>query len=122
MVALVGEKNVVNVKVDDAAKAAIDALCKAHGQTQVAMMSRVYVWFSRQDDVIQKTVLGLLPKGMEPDIARLLLEKMARGGATTQPAGAEDELADSDLDAVEADESKPQRKKAGKQMPHPKAG
>lgn len=46
--------------------------------TEQWVASRVYEWFAKQDDVLKKGILGVLPKGYELDVARLALERMTQ--------------------------------------------
>jgi hypothetical protein len=59
------------------AKSVVTQLAKDLGMKEIAVVSRIYLWFSQQDEVIQKGVLNLLPKGYEADVCRLALERMA---------------------------------------------
>lgn len=54
----------------------------ARHATEVGMQprdaaNRLMDWFCEQNDTIQRGVLGLLPPSVAPDIARLVLERMA---------------------------------------------
>jgi|GEM_PF-5531630 len=45
--------------------------------SQVEALASIVRWFSEQDEVIRKEILGLLPKGYQIDLAKLLLQRMA---------------------------------------------
>ncbi len=66
--------------LDATEKKRLDELRDRVGMSQKEAATRLVRWFLAQDDVIQKTILRLLPQGMESDIARLILEKMTAGG------------------------------------------
>jgi hypothetical protein len=51
----------------------------SNGMTQVAVLSRIVQWFAAQPETIQAAVLGRYPVDIAPDIAKLLLERMAAG-------------------------------------------
>jgi len=76
------ERKILSIEVTEKAKQAIDLVSKETGVDKKQVASRLYEWFGEQDDLIQKGILGLLPKGMEVDIVRLALEKM---GESPQP-------------------------------------
>lgn len=59
------------------AKRAVEDLITRTGMTQQELVSRVYEWFGSQDEIIQHTVLGLLPKDYAPEIAGLVMAKLA---------------------------------------------
>jgi hypothetical protein len=51
----------------------------SNGMTQVAVLSRIVNWFAAQPETIQAAILGRYPVEIEPDVAKLLLERMASG-------------------------------------------
>ena len=51
----------------------------SNGMTQVAVLSRIVQWFAAQPETIQAAILGRYPVEIEPDVAKLLLERMANG-------------------------------------------
>jgi len=51
----------------------------SNGMTQVAVLSRIVQWFAAQPETIQAAVLGRYPAEIAPDVARLILERMANG-------------------------------------------
>ncbi len=73
------KRAVIRLQLDLSAKAALDELCRKRGMTQIAVLSRLVIWFSRQDEVIQASVLGhLSEKSLQP-VAERVLQKIARG-------------------------------------------
>ena len=78
----VATRNVIKISVTPAAKAVIEGIATKHDMKEIGVASRIYEWFTSQDDVVQKAILGMLPKGYESDVARLALERMAgsKGG------------------------------------------
>ncbi len=46
------------------------------GMTKKAIIERLFVWFSQQNEVIQSEVLGLLPESIRADIATRILQRM----------------------------------------------
>lgn len=61
------------------AKAVVSRIADDLGMKEIAVVSRIYLWFAEQDEVIQKGVLRLLPKGYEGEVCRLALERLAGG-------------------------------------------
>jgi hypothetical protein len=52
---------------------------QSNGMTQVAVLSRIVQWFAQQPETIQAAILGRYPAEIEPDVARLVLERMVDG-------------------------------------------
>ena len=71
------KRHIMRIELTGAAKTKLNTLSDKNGMTQVAMMSRMVEWFSAQGDVIQAAVLGRYPGEVEPDIAKLILKRMA---------------------------------------------
>ena len=51
----------------------------SNGMTQVAVLSRIVQWFAQQPETIQAAILGRYPAEIEPDVAKLLLQRMMDG-------------------------------------------
>jgi hypothetical protein len=60
-------------------RAKLTDVSHSNGMTQVAVLSRIVQWFAKQPETIQAAILGRYPVEIEPDIAKLLLERMAGG-------------------------------------------
>ena len=75
----VADRKVIKISVRPEAKATIKKFADQHGLKEIVVAGRMYEWFSEQDDVVQKAILGLLPAGMEADIAKLALKRIAAG-------------------------------------------
>jgi hypothetical protein len=45
--------------------------------TQKELVGRLITWFCQQDRVIQQVVLGQIPEEIAPDVAALVLERLA---------------------------------------------
>lgn len=74
-------QQVIKILATEAAKVIVKKHAAELGMKEMIVAGRVYEWFTRQDEVLVKGILGLLPKGYEPDIVRLALERIAKGGA-----------------------------------------
>ncbi|HLL90286.1 MAG TPA: hypothetical protein VK324_13385, partial [Tepidisphaeraceae bacterium] len=70
---------------DPEAKRKLDQLCKDRGMTQIAVLSRLVGWFTRQNDLIQTAVLGQLKGRDLQDLAELLVKRMAKGDESAGP-------------------------------------
>jgi hypothetical protein len=70
---------IMRIELTGPAKQKLSALSDRHGMTQVAMMSRLVEWFSSQSELIQAAAIGRYPGEIEPDIAKLILKRMADG-------------------------------------------
>jgi hypothetical protein len=67
----------MRIELTAGAKQRLATLSDRHGMTQVAMMSRLVEWFSSQNELIQGAVMGHYPGEIEPDVAKLILKRMA---------------------------------------------
>lgn len=80
----------INIELTEASKQRLEQLRAWNGMTQKEMVSRLITWFCNQDRVIQQVVLGQIPEEIAPDVAVVMLERMAavrqdrpQGGAAT---------------------------------------
>ena len=78
---MVRDRKIIPISVNASAKQVITRIADEHGMKEIAVASRIYEWFATQDDVVQKGVLRLLPKGYEAEVARLALERLAADAA-----------------------------------------
>jgi hypothetical protein len=82
------EKQAVKILTTSVARDIVKRTAAELGMKEQVVASRIYEWFSRQDEVLVKGILGLLHKGNEVDVARLALERLAAGGkGKTRTAG-----------------------------------
>ena len=51
----------------------------AQGMTQFALLSRLMEWFLAQDEATQAVAAGLFPEGIKPEVAKLILKRLAKG-------------------------------------------
>jgi hypothetical protein len=73
-------RHILRIELTSPAKERLDASAEFYGMKQVAMMSRLVDWFAGQDELMQSAVLGRVWSEQKPDTARMVLERMARGG------------------------------------------
>ena len=73
----VSTKKVIKVAVNKDADKVISEWAAANDMTKIGVASRIYNWFGRQDEAIQRTILGLYGE-QAPDIARMILESQAK--------------------------------------------
>jgi hypothetical protein len=52
-------------------------LCERTGMKQLAVVSRVIEWLTKQSDVVQASVLGIYPEDLRSKVAEILLKDMA---------------------------------------------
>jgi hypothetical protein len=74
---------VIRLQLDINAKRQIDEVTDKRGMTQIAVLSRLVKWFSRQDEVVQASILGLLSDDMLGDLTQILHKRLS----TTSKAG-----------------------------------
>ena len=80
------ERQIIKIAVTHEAKDAIEQVADRYGMSQIELASRLYRWFGDQDEAIQATILDLFPGSVAPDVARLVLKKMASQKPTVAKA------------------------------------
>jgi hypothetical protein len=73
------ERSVNSVQINDEAMMAVEKVIATYGVriTKKDVVECVVIWLSQQSDVVQGSILGLLPPSQRVDIARRELERMA---------------------------------------------
>lgn len=65
---------ILRAELTPQAKTGLETVCDKRGMTQLSVVSRLVLWFSRQDDAVQKAVLG----ETDDDAAALLKQDLLR--------------------------------------------
>jgi hypothetical protein len=78
---------ILRIELTPIAKQHLENLSAVQGMTQLAMLSRVIEWFARQPEVLQRIIVGHIPRNIERDVAKLMLRSMAKGQKTTSSRG-----------------------------------
>jgi hypothetical protein len=68
---------VIRLELDVSSKRQIDDLTEKRGMTQIAVLSRLVKWFSRQDEIVQASILGLLSDDMLGDLNQILHKRLS---------------------------------------------
>jgi hypothetical protein len=79
MFSMAAKRAVIRIQLDLRAKQLLDEICENRGMTQIAVLSRLVVWLTRQNNLIQTAVLGGLSEEDQAQLAQLLLKRMATG-------------------------------------------
>lgn len=79
------ERQIIKIAVNSKAKQAIESMCERYGMSQIELASRLYQWAAEQEEVVQAAVLGILPDDVAPDVARLVLTRLAEGDSASAP-------------------------------------
>jgi hypothetical protein len=66
-----------HVGIDGDAKRIVKEVAARHGMKEIAVVSRIYLWFARQNDLVQRGVLGMLPEGYESELLKAAIERGA---------------------------------------------
>lgn len=74
------QRIILRIELTPTAKEHLNQVSDTLGMTQVAMLSRLVEWFSRQPEMIQRIIVGHLPTQIQQEVARLMLRRMATGG------------------------------------------
>jgi len=78
------KRAILRIQLNLEAKEGLERICEQRGMTQISVMSRLMEWFVQQDEVIQLSVLRLLPAELAAPAARRLLERLSdKAGRTT---------------------------------------
>ena len=92
---LVAKRNVVPVDLDKGrsfvsmngdAKAVIKRTADELGMKEIAVTSRIYLWFAAQDDALRKGILKLWPETYDAEIATAALKRLSTGGKPRKSA------------------------------------
>lgn len=75
----------VNIELAEGSKQRLEQLRQWNGMTQKELVSRVIHWFCDQDRVLQQVILGQIPAEIAPEVAEVILKRMAAG----EPVGGE---------------------------------
>ena len=82
---MAAKRAVIRIQLDLRAKQMLDEICENRGMTQIAVLSRLVVWLTKQNNLIQTAVLGGLSEEDQMQLAQLLLKRMATGEIATVP-------------------------------------
>ena len=72
------DRIIMRIELTPVAKQHLEQLTDRQGMTQVAMLSRVIEWYAHQPEVIQRIIVGHMPREIERDVARLVLRRIAK--------------------------------------------
>lgn len=78
----------LNIELADGNKDQLERVRAWNGMTQKELVSRLINWFCGQDRVVQQVILGVIPEEIAPDVAQMLLKRLATakpGDAKTPP-------------------------------------
>ena len=64
---------------------------KQMGMTQKSAGSRLFAWFNQQSPLIRQHILQPMPDEVAPDIARIVLERMAERDRLRKPKAGDDQ-------------------------------
>jgi hypothetical protein len=68
---------IMRIELLPPAKSRLEKTSEQFGLKQVATTSRLIEWFSKQNDVLQSSVLGLYPEDPRADVPTMILKEMA---------------------------------------------
>jgi hypothetical protein len=82
------KRAVIRLELELSVKQALDDLCERRGMTQISVTSRLVHWLLKQDEIVQASVMGLLPETVMGELSQLLLKRLAAcaGGARQRGA------------------------------------
>jgi hypothetical protein len=78
MLPSMGQQDRNSVQVTAKASAALGKLQSETDLPKKVLVERVFVWLIDQPEEVRALVLGLVPKAIAPDVARVVLERMAQ--------------------------------------------
>jgi len=73
------QRVIMRIEVLPVARDGIEAVCDSMGLTHVSVNSRLIDWLAEQPDMIQASVLGLLPAGTNCDVPTTFPKQLASG-------------------------------------------
>lgn len=69
------DRKQIKIWISTDAKGAIETMAERDGMTQEGVVSRVLLWFSSQPEIVQRAILGQLPKELTPDLVEIILRQ-----------------------------------------------
>lgn len=78
----------INIELAEGAKEQLEQVRARNGMTQKELVARLINWFSGQDHVVQQIILGQIPSEVAPDVATLMLERIAEEAPARREAAA----------------------------------
>lgn len=82
------QRGQVRVNLTAESKAGVDRVCDRFGMAHQEVASRVYSWFAEQDEIVQASILGVLPDAVQEHAADIYMEQVkARRAELRQPRG-----------------------------------
>ena len=97
----------INIELGEGNKERLEQLRSWNGMTQKEMVGRVINWFCTQDRVIQQIVLGQIPEEIAPDVASVLLNRMAERSGSADRGGRSDASVEAAADAIVGERDQP---------------
>ena len=76
------KRYITRIELTDAVRKSLTEISHSNGMTQVSVLSRIVDWFADQPEIIQAGVLDRYPAELQPNIEKLILERMARRART----------------------------------------
>lgn len=76
MMVNMAQRGQVRINLSAEGKASVDKVCDRYGMSQQEVASRVYAWFAEQDEMVQASILGVLPQGLEAAAADIYMERV----------------------------------------------
>jgi len=73
----------INIELADGAKVALERVRQRNGMTQKELVGRLIQWFCAEDEVLQQVILGQIPEAIAPDVARIVLQRIADAAPDT---------------------------------------
>ncbi len=82
------DRIILRIELTQQAKRCLKQNSDRQGMTQVAMLSRVIEWYALQPEIVQRIIVGHVPREIEQDVARLVLRRIAKPtkGDSARPA------------------------------------
>lgn len=71
-------RKIMTVQLSEAAADALDGIHRSSRLNKKTVVESALVWLASQTPGVQGAVLGTIPADLAPDVARLLLERMAK--------------------------------------------
>lgn len=79
---------IVRLQLDAAAKQQLDQFCDKRGMTKIAVLARLLKWFTKQDQLVQASILNHLRAENLRELAEISLRRTGKSKArskTSQP-------------------------------------
>lgn len=81
-----GPRKIIRIELTEQGAEAFGAIYRKRGMLQLTVIDRLTAWVDAQPESVQAAILDMYPGEIAPDVARVMLERMAKRPAPARKA------------------------------------